>query len=315
LFLALRACGIGPGDEVITVGNSDISTTAAISHGGATPVLCDIGAQDYTIDPNRVEDQITPRTRAIVPVDLYGHPADVKTLREIADRRGLRIIEDAALAAGARDHGHPVGAFADLAVFSFAPYKPLGTVGSGGAVVTDDPDLAHRLHVLRGYGRPPGESAPPAGPQAHIAEGYHLPLEGLQAAVLNVKLPYLEEWTRCRRAVAQAYEAGLQGLPITIPSFRPTAEPTFRQYTVCVPQRDTVYQRLRRAGVEVVLHYVPPIYRQPVYQHRPLPGADRLPVTEHVTSSLICLPVFPEASDPEIAFVVEAVNDALRALH
>jgi dTDP-4-amino-4,6-dideoxygalactose transaminase len=315
LFLALRACGIGPGDEVITVGNSDISTTAAIGHCGATPVLCDVLRTDYTIDPGCVADLITPRTRAILPVDLYGHPADVKALRETAERRGLRIIEDAALAAGAHDYGYPVGAFADATVFSFAPYKPLGTVGSGGAVATGDPAVARAVRTLRGYGASPDAPAPVPGYQAHVAEGHHLPLDGLQAAVLNVKLPYLDEWTRKRRAAAAAYAEGLRGLPVTVPAFRGSSAPTFRQYTVCVDERDTIYQHLRRALVEAVLHYVPPVYRQPVYADRALPGADRLPVTDRLASSLICLPVFPEITGADIAFVIEVMKDAVRTKH
>jgi dTDP-3-amino-3,4,6-trideoxy-alpha-D-glucose transaminase len=315
LFLALRACGIGPGHEVITVGNSDISTTAAISHCGATPVLCDVLPTDFTIDPGRVADLVTPRTRAVLPVDLYGHPADVQALREIAGRHGLQIIEDAALAAGAHDHGHPVGAFADVTVFSFAPYKPLGTVGSGGVVATDDPAIARTVRTLRGYGASPEEPPPAPGYQAHVAEGYHLPLDGLQASVLSVKLPHLGEWTRSRRAVADAYAEGLRDLPVGVPRFRAESEPTFRQYTVCVRERDEVYRRLRRAMVEVVLHYVPPVHRQPVYAGRTLPGAGRLPVTEQLAASLICLPVFPEISRADIDYVIDAMRDALRTQH
>jgi dTDP-4-amino-4,6-dideoxygalactose transaminase len=312
LALALRACGIRPGDEVITVANSDISTTAAISHCGATPVLCDIRAGDATIDPGLVEVHLTPRTRAIVPVDLYGHPADVRALRAIADRRGLRIVEDAALALGAHDHGRPVGAFADATVFSFSAYKPLGTVGSGGAVVTSDPAVARRLRVLRGYGAAPDIPALVPGHQSYTDEGYHVPLDGLQAAVLNVKLPRLEAWTRRRREVAQAYGAGLRGLPASLPTFRVESEPTFRQYTVGVPQRDAVYRRLRDAGVDAVLHYVPPMHQQPVYRDRGLPGSDRLPVTERTAASLLCLPVSPALSEGDIAYVVDALQEALR---
>jgi dTDP-4-amino-4,6-dideoxygalactose transaminase len=312
LLLALRACGIGPGDEVITVANSDISTTAAISHAGATPVLCDVRAADATIDPGLVEALVTPRTRAIVPVDLYGHPADVRALRAIADRHGLRIVEDAALAIGARDHGRPVGAFADMVVFSFSAYKPLGTVGSGGAVVTSDPALARRLRILRGYGAAPDLPAAAPGHQSYVDEGYHLPLDGLQAAVLNVKLPQLPAWTRRRRDVAAAYATGLQALPVDLPSFRAESEPTFRQYTVGVPQREMVYRRLREAGVDVVLHYVPPMHWQPVYRDRGLPGSDRLPVTEHLATRLLCLPVSPALGAEDVAYVVDALRDALR---
>ncbi len=152
LFLALRACDIGPGDEVITVANSDISTTGAISQCGAAPILCDVLEDDYTIDPALVEALISPKTRAILPVDLHGHPANVKTLRPLADRHGLRIVEDAALATGAQDYGLPLGAFADVAMFSFAPFKPLGSAGNGAMVVTDDDAIHDKLRLLSSYG-------------------------------------------------------------------------------------------------------------------------------------------------------------------
>lgn len=311
LMLALRAVGVGPGDEVITVANSDISTTAAISHCGALPVLCDIRAEDYTIDPDRVAALITRRTRALLPVDLHGHPADVRALRDIADRHGLAIVEDAALALGARDHGRPVGAFADVVVYSFAPYKPLGCLGNGGAVATDSAALARRLQVLRGYGASP--DAPPGVPghQRYVEEGFNLPLDPLQAAVLRVKIPHLEEWTRRRREVAGFYAHHLEALPVTVPMFRPDAEPTFRQYTIRVPHRDHVYAHLRECGVEAVIHYAPAVHRHPAYRTRGLPGADRLPVTERVTRELLGLPVFPELQEDEMLKVAATVADAL----
>jgi dTDP-3-amino-3,4,6-trideoxy-alpha-D-glucose transaminase len=315
LVLALRACGIGTGDEVVTVANTDISTVAAISHCGATPVLCDVRADDYTMDAERAADLIGPRTRAILPVDLYGHPADAKTLREIADRHGILVVEDAALAVGARDRDRPVGAFADVAVYSFAPYKPIGTAGNAGAVATDDPGIARRLRILRGYGQSSDVAPVEPGHQAHVAEGYHLSIDALQAAVLTVKLPHLEDWTRRRREVAQAYAAGILSPAVSHPVFRRDAAPTFRQYTVCVPNRDAIYRRLRNLGVEVVLHYVPPLHRQPVYAGRGLPGSDRLPITERLGETLVCLPVFPEATDAEIAHVIGSMHDALNARH
>ncbi|MYD09070.1 MAG: hypothetical protein F4X02_03410, partial [Chloroflexi bacterium] len=162
LVIALRACGIGPGDEVITVGNSDISTTGAISLCGATPVLCDVLESDYTMDSATVEAQITERTRAILPVDLHGHPADVDALRALASRYQLVIVEDAALASGALDHGRPVGAFADVAMFSFAPFKPLGSAGNGAMLVTDDEALDARIRLLVGYGQDPAPTLNPS---------------------------------------------------------------------------------------------------------------------------------------------------------
>ncbi|MGC8836884.1 MAG: DegT/DnrJ/EryC1/StrS family aminotransferase [Anaerolineae bacterium] len=310
LFLVLRACGVGPGDEVITVGNSDISTTAAISHCGAVPVLCDVQASDYTMDPDLVEPLITERTKALLPVDLYGHPADVQRLREIADRHGLCIVEDAALAAGARDHGRPVGAFADAAVFSFAPFKPLGSVGNGGMVTTDNPEIAQRLRLLCGYGHLPDVKAPEPGHQRHLAEGYNVPLDPLQAALLSVKIALLPEWTAKRRAIAAAYEERLRSLDLALPAFRPESEPTFRSYTVRVRDQVRVYQGLRRAGVEAVLHYVPPVYRQPVYPQG-LPGSDRLPVTERLAREIVCLPVSPELTLDDVEYVVEVLRNLL----
>ncbi len=310
LFLALKACGVGPGDEVITVGNSDISTTAAISHCGAVPVLCDVLETDYTLDPEQVESLVSERTKAILPVDLYGHPAHVRRLREIADRHGLLIVEDAALATGAQDYGQPVGAFADAAVFSFAPFKPLGCTGNGGMVTTNDPEIAQRLRLLCGYGHIPEVQAPEPGHQRHLAEGYNVPLDPLQAALLSVKIQYLPEWTARRRAVAAAYAEGLKDLDVVLPVFRPESAPTFRSYTVRVKNQAEVYQGRRRAGVEAVLHYVPPVYRQPVYP-RGLPGSERLPVTERLAREIVCLPVSPELTPEDVAYAIEVLRDLL----
>jgi dTDP-4-amino-4,6-dideoxygalactose transaminase len=310
LFLALRACGVGPGDQVITVGNSDISTTAAISNCGAEPVLCDVLETDYTIDPAQVEPLLTERTAALLPVDLYGHPADIKSLREITDRRGLKIIEDAALAAGACDYGQPVGAFADVTVFSFATFKPLGCVGNGGMLTTNDEQIARRMRLLCGYGHTPDRRADTPGHQMHVAEGYNMPLDPLQAALLTVKLPHLKEWTEKRRAIAMAYAEGLQDSGAVLPSLRSESLPTFRSYTIRVKDQQAVYQALRRAGVEVVLHYVPPIYRQPVYSGR-LRGADCLPVTDRLAQEIICLPVTIELDEDDVRFVIDILWDLL----
>lgn len=309
LFIALRACGVGPGDEVITVSNSDISTTAAVRHCGAINVLCDVLAEDYTIDVDRVEALITPRTRALLPVDLYGHPADVRRLRQIADRHGLQVIEDAALATGARDHGRPVGAFAHASVFSFAPYKPMGSAGNGAMIVTGDAQIAERARLLVGYGHATDTSDVAAGHQKYVDEGFNVPLDGLEAALVRVKMPYLPAWTARRRAIAARYQHGLAGTPVQCPSFRPESEPTFRAYTICVPNRDHVYAHLRRMGVEVVLHYTPPARHHPVYAG--MFDDVHLPITDRLANELICLPVAPELSDDEIDFVVSEIHASL----
>ena len=304
LFIALRACGIGSGDEVITVANSDISTTAAIRYCGAIPILCDVRASDYTLDPDLIEPLITPRTRAILPVDLHGHPANVAHLRTIADRHGLRIVEDAALAAGARDFGKPLGAFADVTVYSFAPLKPLGSVGNGAALVTQDADIHEQLRLLTYYGHAPG--APQSGHQHYIAEGYNTPLDPLQAALLSVKLPHLEAWTHKRRTLVQQYEGGLANTSAVLPGFRAESEPTFRAYTIQVPRRQAVYQALRDAGIEVVLHYAPATYHHPVYLSG-LPGSQALRVTDRLADELVCLPVSPEFTHVEVEYVIDVL--------
>ena len=310
LLLALRACGVGPGDEVITVANSDISTTGAISLCGAVPVLCDVRLSDYTIDPERVEPLIGDRTAALLPVDLHGHPADVRALRTLADRHGLRIVEDAALATGARDHGRPVGAFADAAVFSFAPLKPLGSVGSGGMITSDDPEIAERLALLGHYGHDPRPR--PDGGQSYLEEGYNVPLDPLQAALVGVKLPHLAAWTERRRAIAGSYAQGLAGSRAVVPSFRPESAPTFRSYTIRVPDQQAAYRGLRRAGVEAVIHYAPPVYRYPVYAAG-LRGSEALPVTDRLATELLSLPIAVEYSDDDIGTVIEALQPFVAA--
>ena len=303
LFFALKACGIGPGDEVITVGNSDISTTGAIGQCGATPVLCDVLASDYTINPALVEAQLTQRSRALLPVDLHGHPSDVKALRALADKYQLKIVEDAALATGASDYGKPVGAFADVAIFSFAPFKPFGSAGNGAMLVTNDAAIAERLRLLVSYG---GVHAP-GGRQDYLLEGYNAPLDGLQAALLLVKLPYLTEWTAKRRAIAQALEAGLADSAAISPRFRPESTPTFRSYTIRVPDQQRAHQGLRAAGIEAVIHYAPPIYRYSVYAGK-FPNQAQLPVTEKLASEIVNLPVTPELTAADVEYMIETVR-------
>ena len=309
LFLALRACDIGPGDEVITVANSDISTTGAISQCGATPVLCDVLENDYTIDPALVEALITPQTRAIIPVDLHGHPANVKALRPLADRHGLKIVEDAALATGARDYGVPVGNFADVAIFSFAPFKPLGSAGNGAMVVTDDDAIYDKLRLLASYGHAPTGDMP-HGYQDYIAEGYNVPLDGLQAALVLHKLPHLGAWTANRQDIAAALEAGLADTPARTPRFRPESAPIFRSYAITVDCQLELHNALRDAGIEAVIHYAPPIHRYSVYV-RGLRGADNLPVTDMLARQYVNLPVTPELTADEVNYMIDTIKRLL----
>ncbi len=310
LFLALRACDIGPGDEVITVANSDISTTGAIRQTGAKPVLCDVLPSDYTIDPNLVEAQITDKTRAILAVDLHGHPANVKSLRSLADHFGLKIIEDAALAAGARDYDAPVGAFADVTMFSFAPFKPLGSAGNGAMVVTNSAEIEAKLRLLTGYGYDPAGDIT-TGYQNYVAEGYNVPLDGLQAGLLLVKLPYLKEWTARRRAIVKSIEAGLADSAAITPSFRAESAPTFRSYAIRVEGQMRVYRGLRGARIEAVIHYAPPIYRYSVYADT-FANSEQLPVTERLASQIVNLPVTPELSEEDVNYMIEVTRKLLK---
>ena len=312
LFLALRASGIGPGDEVITVANSDISTTAAISNCGARILLADVLPTDYTIDPEQIEALITPNTRAILPVDLHGHPADVKRLRPIADRHNLKIIEDAALATGAHDYGRPVGAFADATAFSLAPFKPFGSAGNGGMVVTSDDKIYENLCLLADYGHAPRGSDQPAAYQNYIAEGYNVPLDAVQAAILRVKLPYLKEWTAKRRAIGQALGAGLVGTSARTPELRPESAATFRSYTIRVDNQLEVHERLRQAGIEAVIHYAPPITHYSIYAGL-FTRKDQLPVTESLGREIVNLPVSPEFTDEDINYMIETTRDILES--
>ena len=310
LLLALRACGVGPGDEVITVGNSDISTTGAISQCGALPVLCDVILSDYTIDVNQVEDLITGKTRAILPVDLHGHPANVKALRPLADRHDLKIVEDAALGCGAFDHGAPLGAFADVAMFSFAPFKPLGSAGNGAMLVTSDDSLAEQLRLLVAYGHDPHDDNLPPGYQNYIAEGYNVPLDGLQATLLLVKLPYLGEWTRQRRAIVSRLEAGLADTSAALPRFRPESRPTFRSYAIAVDRQQELHLGLRAAGIEAVIHYAPPIYEYEVYAGM-FPERESLTSTERLARQIVNLPVTPELTSDDVDYMIEVTRRLL----
>jgi dTDP-4-amino-4,6-dideoxygalactose transaminase len=312
LRLSLLSCGVKPGDEVITVANSDIATTAAISHCGATPVLCDVLASDYTMDVELVESLITERTVGVLPVDLYGHPADVYRLREIADRHDLFIIQDAAIATGARDRELPLGAFADMTVFSCSPYKPFDGIGNGGLVVTANELLWERVELLKGFGLQPGVPKTLPVTYDHVAEGYNLKMTPVDAAVLSVKLPYLKSWSAERRLIGNWYREQLTGMEgIILPSFRHEAEPIFRTFTIRVRSRDVVYRRIQQGGVQAALHYVPPVHLQPIYRDRNLPGSERLPITERLGNDVLCLPVALEQSREDVQYACELLLSIL----
>jgi len=304
LELALRALGLGPGDEVITVPNTFIATTEAISHVGASLRWVDVDPRTYNLDPERLEAAITPRTRAVLPVHLYGQPADMRPIMAVARRHGLKVIEDCAQAHGARDHGQRVGTFGDLACFSFYPGKNLGAYGDGGAVVTNDEALAERVALLRNHGQ--------QTKYVHVMEGWCHRLDNLQAAVLGVKLRHLDDWNECRRRAAATYNRLLGDLPEVVTPYVPAGvEPVFHLYVIQVPDRDGVQAALQAQGIATGIHYPIPLHQQPAYAHLGF-APDDFPVSAALGPKILSLPMFPEITTDQIEAVVAGLRAALR---
>jgi len=297
LQLALQVCGVGDGDEVITTAHTFIAAAEAISNLGARPVFVDIDAGTFNIDPQLVEDAITPRTRAIVPVHLYGRPAPLDELVEIADRHGLAVVEDAAQAHGARYRGKACGTIGSLGCFSFYPGKNLGAYGDGGAVTGNDPELLAHVRKLRDHGR--------TSKYEHDEIGYGERLDALQAAVLGAKLAHLADWTVARRRHARRYSELLAGADVITPSEDPLDEHVFHLYVVRSERRDALHRHLVDAGVGAGIHYPVPLHRQLAYRDLP---AVSLPATELAASQVLSLPMFPELSNDQIEFTSDLIG-------
>ncbi len=301
LTLVLRAWGIGPGDEVIVPANTYIATWLAASHVGATPVPVEPDARTYNIDPQRIEDAITPRTRAIVPVHLYGQSADMAPIRAIAQRRGLRVLEDAAQAHGARYRGTRVGSLGDAAAFSFYPGKNLGAFGDAGAMVTDDVALAERVRRLRNYG---------STAKYHNEEkGFNSRLDALQAALLRPRLEVLDAWNERRRRVAERYLRALAGTSFVLPQVMSGADPVWHLFVIRSRQRDRVRDRLAEQGVGTLIHYPVPPHLQPAYAELGL-ARGALPVTEAIHDEVLSLPMGPHLHDDEVDYVIAQLRAA-----
>jgi dTDP-4-amino-4,6-dideoxygalactose transaminase len=298
LHLALLAAGVGPGDEVITVPFTFVATVAAIEYTGARPVLVDVRADSLTMDPLLIEAAITPRTRAIVPIHLYGQPADMDPILEIARAHGLRVVEDACQAHGAEYRGRRVGALGDLGCFSFYPGKNLGAYGEGGAVVTDDEDLAGTVRALRHWGQ--------TRKYHHELKGFNYRLEELQAAILRVKLRHLDDWTEARRAHARRYDQRLAGV-VPTPVEMPYARHVYHVYAIRTGARGRLERALAEAGVHTGVHYPAPVHLQPAYADLGYgPGA--FPVSERAAGEVLSLPMFAELTDDAIDRVAELVS-------
>lgn len=297
LKLALLACGIGAGDEVITCTHTFIATVSAIDQAGARPVLVDCDSRYYTIDPAQVERAITPRTKAIIPVHLYGQPADMDPILEIARRRKLYVVEDACQAHGAEYKGRRCGTMGDIAAFSFYPGKNLGAYGDGGAVTTTRADLAERVWVLRNHGQ--------KVKYEHMVKGFNSRLDTLQAVVLRVKLRRLEQWNEARRQAAATYDQLLAGKGLATPKVAPYSKPVFHLYVVQVPDRQKQQAAFDAANVSHGIHYPIPVHLQPAFADLGY-KAGSFPITEALVSKIISLPMFPELTDNQIEQVSRA---------
>jgi dTDP-4-amino-4,6-dideoxygalactose transaminase len=299
LHLALTACGVAGGDEVITVSHTAVATVAAIELSGAVPVLVDILADSYTMDPDAIEAAISPRTKALVPVHLYGHPANMDAVQQIALRHGLLVIEDCAQAHGAVFKGKKVGSFGDAACFSFYPTKNLGAIGDGGAVVTHRSDIAQRARALREYGwQDRYVSAFP---------GWNSRLDEIQAAILRIKLRTLDGANSRRQAIAARYSTAWAGTPVGSPTVAVGATHVFHLYVVRAARREELKAGLTEAGVDALIHYPVPIHLQPAYKGRVRTVGD-LPQTVRAAKEVLSLPMYPELTLQDQDFVVDAVR-------
>jgi len=298
LRVALMACGIQRGDEVITVSHTAVGTIAAIELCGATPILLDINPSSYTIDQNLIEQAITKQTKAIIPVHLYGHPADMTSILDVASRHGLLAIEDCAQSHGATYKDRKTGAWGNLAAFSFYPTKNVGAIGDGGIVVTDDPALAERARLLREYG----------WEQRYISRlsGLNSRLDELQAAILRVKLRHLDEENKRRQNLARVYDEMLSATDLIMPTCSLEASHVYHQYVVRSGRRDSLREFLAKRGIGTLIHYPVPIHLQPAYQGR-LKCIGKMMNTEKIVKEILSLPMYPELTSEQVAQVAGTI--------
>ena len=343
LHLALIACEVGEGDEVITTPYTFIATTEAISRVGGKIVFVDIDSKDYNIDVSKIEEKITERTKAILPVHLYGHPADMDPIMEIAEKYNLKVIEDAAQAHGATYSANStacetalpenrhcstvfyralscksrirpgrtraerrVGSIGDINCFSFYPGKNLGAYGDGGMVVTDDDEMANKVKLLRNHGR--------REKYEHLIEGYNYRLDAMQAAILKVKLARLNEWNEARRARAKLYNDLLADTAVITPLEREYAKHVYHLYVVRTKERDKLKEHLKARGIATGLHYPIPLHLQEAYSHLGYKKGD-FPIAEEISQEILSMPMFPELTDEELKTIVNAINEQIIYSH
>lgn len=298
LHLALLAADIGPGDEVITVPFTFVASVAAIHYSGAKTVFVDIDPRTYTMDPAAIESAITPKTKAIIPVHLYGHPADMDPILAIARKHNLLVIEDACQAHGAEYRGRRLGSLGDFGCFSFYPGKNLGAYGEGGLVTTRDEQFARKVRMLRDWGA--------EKKYQHVLKGYNYRLEGIQGAVLRVKLKYLEQWTEARRAWAARYDAHFSGSTLGAPQAMGFARHVYHIYAIRSPERAQWQEALQAQGIHSGIHYPTPVHLLPAYADLGY-VAGRFPHSEQAAHQVLSLPMFPELTAAQVDTVAHAV--------
>ena len=302
LHAALVAMGIGPGDEVVVPANTFIATAEAVSHCGATPRFADVGEDDYCLDPASLESAITARTKAVIPVHLYGQPAEMDEIVRVAERHGLEILEDCSQAHDAEYRGRKVGTFGRAAAFSFYPSKNLGAYGEAGAVLTNDPALAEKVRMLRDHG---GRKK-----YHHEFVGYNYRMDGFQGAVLGVKLRYLAEWTERRRRAAARYRELLDGLPVRLPREKPHVRHVYHLFVIRVAERDRVAAALNDKGIATGVHYPIPLHLSEAYRELGYREGD-FPVAEAASKEILSLPIYPELTDEQMDYVAKCLKEAL----
>lgn len=299
IWLALRALGVGEGDEVITTPFTFVATTEVIALLGARPVYVDIDPTTFNLDPNLIEARITERTKAILPVHLYGQPADISRIQEIAGRHSLRVVYDGAQAIGAEADGKPVGAYGDAVTLSFFPTKNLGGVGDGGMILTNNPDLAEELRTLRFHGS--------GGSYFYKRVGYCSRLDELQAAILRAKFPHLAEWNNTRRRNAAEYRELLGDMPIALPRETPGVKHIYHQFTMRCTERDALKDYLKAREIDSGVYYPSPLHLEEAYKYLGYRPGD-LPEAERACREVLSLPVFPELTDQQLAHVAGSIR-------
>jgi dTDP-4-amino-4,6-dideoxygalactose transaminase len=293
------SCGIGTGDEVATVSHTAVATVAAIELAGAKPVFVDIDPVTYTMEPDLLKKGITSKTKAVIPVHLYGHPAPMEDIRTIATEHDLCVIEDCAQAHGATYRGKRAGSFGDMACFSFYPTKNLGAIGDGGAIVTNDPELAEKARLLREYG----------WVERYVSHtpGWNSRLDEIQAAILRVKLRYLDEDNSARTRLADLYVKGLSETGLILPGVCENVEHVYHLFVIGAPDRDRLLESLHSQNIGAAIHYPLPVHLQPAYEKT----AESLPNTELAARQVLSLPMYPELTENQVQFVIDSIKEHL----